>query len=303
MKKNMYDYGFVALLSLLGLYALTNFYSYMDNYEVAILVSSVAGFSYLGIKWARFRYFFIASFVLTFLSIYLYQGDLGQSESKFLLKYILSSQSAIMWMTALFPLSLLIYWFYLFSKKEFYGNFATCMVWIAVVFASAGLLIRWFESYLIDVEVGHIPVSNLYEVFILFCLIASLIYLFYEEKLNTKKLGPFVLIVINAAVGFLLWYTLAKNADVIQPLVPALQSYWMKIHVPANFIGYGAFSVAAMVSVAYLLTENIFWRRHLPAKEILDEMTYRLIAIGFIFFTIATILGAVWAAEAWGGYW
>ena len=279
MKKNMYDYGFVALLSLLGLYALTNFYSYMDNYEVAILVSSVAGFSYLGIKWARFRYFFIASFVLTFLSIYLYQGDLGQSESKFLLKYILSSQSAIMWMTALFPLSLLIYWFYLFSKKEFYGNFATCMVWIAVVFASAGLLIRWFESYLIDVEVGHIPVSNLYEVFILFCLIASLIYLFYEEKLNTKKLGPFVLIVINAAVGFLLWYTLAKNADVIQPLVPALQSYWMKIHVPANFIGYGAFSVAAMVSVAYLLTENIFWRRHLPAKEILDEMTYRLIAI------------------------
>jgi len=77
----------------------------------------------------------------------------------------------------------------------------------------------------------------------------------------------------------------------------------MKIHVPANFIGYGAFAVAAMVSVAYLLTGNGFWNRYLPPKEILDEMTYRLIAIGFIFFTIATILGAVWAAEAWGGYW
>jgi len=303
MKKEMYDYGFALLLTLVGLYALTNFYSYMDQYEVAILVGSVAGFSYMGIQWNRFKYFFIASFILAFLSIFLYQGDLGQSESNFFLKYILSSQSAIMWMTALFPLALLIYWFYLFVKQEFYGSLATFMVWAASIFATAGLLIRWFESYLVDLDVGHIPVSNLYEVFVLFCLIASLIYLFYEEKLQTKKLGPFVLIVINAAVGFLLWYTLAKNADVIQPLVPALQSYWMKIHVPANFIGYGAFAVAAMVSVAYLLTGNGFWNRYLPPKEILDEMTYRLIAIGFIFFTIATILGAVWAAEAWGGYW
>ncbi len=189
MKKNMYDYGFVALLSLLGLYALTNFYSYMDNYEVAILVSSVAGFSYLGIKWARFRYFFIASFVLAFLSIYLYQGDLGQSESKFLLKYILSSQSAIMWMTALFPLSLLIYWFYLFSKKEFYGNFATCMVWIAVVFASAGLLIRWFESYLIDVGRPYSGKQSLRSFHLI--LSDSLINLFIlRRKVKYKKTRP-----------------------------------------------------------------------------------------------------------------
>ena len=65
MKKEMYDYGFALLLTLVGLYALTNFYSYMDQYEVAILVGSVAGFSYMGIQWNRFKYFFL-SFIKRF---------------------------------------------------------------------------------------------------------------------------------------------------------------------------------------------------------------------------------------------
>jgi ABC-type transport system involved in cytochrome c biogenesis permease subunit len=61
-------------------------------------------------------------------------------------------------------------------------------------------------------------------------------------------LGAFVLTVITAAVGFLMWYTVSRDAAEIQPLVPALQSWWMKIHVPANFIGYGTFALAAMVA-------------------------------------------------------
>lgn len=303
MKLNIYNYSFTALLFFLGIIALTNFHNFMDTYEVIILLASVVGFSLFGIKWDKFKSYFIASFILAFLSIYLYNGDLNQSEVNFFLKYFLSSQSSIMWMSALFPLALLIYWFYMFVKQEFYGKFASFLVWVAVTFATTGLLVRWFESYLISIDVGHIPISNLYEVFVLFCLISALIYLYYEEKLETKKLGSFVMIIINVAVGFLLWYTFSKEADQIQPLVPALQSYWMKIHVPANFIGYGAFAVAAMVSVAHLLADNKFWREYIPSKEILDDMTYKLIAIGFIFFTIATILGAVWAAEAWGGYW
>ncbi|MDB2680161.1 c-type cytochrome biogenesis protein CcsB, partial [Methylophilaceae bacterium] len=116
-------------------------------------------------------------------------------------------------------------------------------------------------------------------------------------------LGAFILIIINIAVGFILWYTFSKGADEIQPLVPALQSYWMKIHVPANFIGYGAFAIAAMISIAYLLADKGILKSRLPSLVILDDLTYKAIAIGFIFFTIATILGAVWAAEAWGGYW
>ena len=67
-----------------------------------------------------------------------------------------------------------------------------------------------------------------------------------------------------AAVGFLLWYTVARDAHEIQPLVPALQSWWMKLHVPANFIGYGTFALAAMVAFAYLVkrqaAETRWWK-------------------------------------------
>jgi hypothetical protein len=84
----------------------------------------------------------------------------------------------------------------------------------------------------------------------------------------------------------------------------------MKIHVPANFIGYGSFAFSAMVGVAYLLRDRAERLRpdgrvvrRLPSLEMLDDIMYRYIALGFAFFTLATILGALWAAEAWGGYW
>jgi len=136
-----------------------------------------------------------------------------------------------------------------------------------------------------------------------------LLYLFYERRYQTRMLGGFVLLVISAAVAFLLWYAFDRNAAEIQPLVPALQSYWMKIHVPANFIGYGAFALAAMVATAYLIRARAEGRNPhslalaLPTLDILDDLMYKSIALGFAFFTLATILGALWAAEAWGGYW
>jgi len=187
---------------------------------------------------------------------------------------------------------------------------ASSMTWSAIAMGLTGLMVRWRESYLLSSDIGHIPVSNLYEVFILFCIITSLIYLNYEYRYKTRAMGSFVLLVISAAVAFLLWYTFDRGAHEIQPLVPALKSYWMKIHVPANFIGYGCFSIAAMMGFAYLLQNKLqqhfpgsVLTNHMPSKELLDDVMYKSIALGFSFFTIATILGALWAAEAWGGYW
>ena len=293
------------LCLLLGgaLYALKTFSSYMDIYEKAILLSSVGFFSWLGWNWNHFKKIIILVFALSLFAIQLYLGVLTSNEHVFLLKYLLSSQSAIMWMNVFFVLALVLYWLGLLAKNNLLDDIASSFTSTAVLFGFTGLLVRWYESYLIGLDIGHIPISNLYEVFILFCLITSLLYLFYEEKFNTKKLGAFVLIVINAAVGFILWYTFDRHADGVQPLVPALQSYWMKIHVPANFIGYGAFSIAAMVSIAYLLSAKKILTSYLPKLAVLDDLIYKSIAIGFIFFTVATILGAIWAAEAWGGYW
>ncbi|QDD06408.1 c-type cytochrome biogenesis protein CcsB [Candidatus Methylopumilus planktonicus] len=296
----------ILYLSLLlggALYALKTFSSYMDIYEKAILLSSVGFFSWLGWNWNHFKKIIILVFALSLFAIQLYLGVLTNNEHVFLLKYLLSSQSAIMWMNVFFVLALVLYWLGLLAKNNLLDDIASSFTSTAVLFGFTGLLVRWYESYLIGLDIGHIPISNLYEVFILFCLITSLLYLFYEEKFNTKKLGAFVLIVINAAVGFILWYTFDRHADGVQPLVPALQSYWMKIHVPANFIGYGAFSIAAMVSIAYLLSAKKILASYLPKLAVLDDLIYKSIAIGFIFFTVATILGAIWAAEAWGGYW
>jgi cytochrome c-type biogenesis protein CcsB len=84
----------------------------------------------------------------------------------------------------------------------------------------------------------------------------------------------------------------------------------MKIHVPANFVGYGAFAMAAMLGVAYLIlarqrqrNPNGLLAQRLPDLAMIDDLMYKSIALGFAFFTVATILGALWAAEAWGGYW
>jgi cytochrome c-type biogenesis protein CcsB len=216
---------------------------------------------------------------------------------------MLSSQSAILWMSVMFFLSTLFYWIGLGLRSTMGFAVGSKLCWAGVILGITGMLVRWYESYLIGADVGHIPISNLYEVFILFSLITALFYLYYEQRYNTRQLGAFVLLVISAAVGFLLWYTVTRDAADIQPLVPALQSWWMKIHVPANFIGYGTFALSAMVASAYLLKSSGYLVDRLPSLEVLDDVMYKAISAGFAFFTIATILGALWAAEAWGGYW
>jgi cytochrome c-type biogenesis protein CcsB len=203
----------------------------------------------------------------------------------------------------LFFLSTIFHWGGLLARTDFGSAVGSKLCWAAILMGFTGMMVRWYESYLLGADIGHIPVSNLYEVFVLFCLITALFTVFYEEKYATRQVSAFILLIISAAVGFLLWYMSSRDAQEIQPLVPALQSWWMKIHVPANFIGYGTFALAAMVGVAYLLKSKGVFVDLLPSLEVLDDIMYKAIAVGFAFFTIATILGALWAADAWGGYW
>lgn len=297
------DWLYAFALMAAAAFAFSKYSQFMDIYETAFLFRAGVTFSLLGWFWKSMRYLVAGVAIVSLFSISLYHGDLERASQTFLLKYLIGSQTAIMWMNVLFVLSALTYWFALFKRSVFTAKVATTLVWSAVLMGFVGLMVRWYESYLIAPDVGHIPLSNLYEVFILFCLITSLMYLYYEHRYETKQLGGFVMLVVSAAVGFILWYTFSRHANGIQPLVPALQSYWMKIHVPANFVGYGAFSLAAMVASAYLLSAKGVMTTRLPSLEVLDDLMYKAISVGFAFFTIATILGAVWAAEAWGGYW
>jgi len=348
------DALFLLLLLAGAAYALLRYPHASDGYEKIILIASAPFLAWLGWLWRPLRMLMIGVAAAAMLALLLYQNDLAHAQSAFWLKYLLSSQSAILWMSALFVLATLCYWLGFVSPTCAW--LGTVFSWIAVGAGSTGLLVRWREGHLMGPDIGHIPVSNLYEVFVLFALITALFYLYYERRYATRALGGFVMLVISSAVVFLLWYTLTRDAHQIQPLVPALQSWWMKLHVPANFIGYGTFSLAAMVGFAYLVKQHgdtrswlrllplfvlgvllaaeplIFrsdavsatWMLYfgsssvivatilalrrpiaarLPSFDVLDDIMYRAIAVGFAFFTVATILGALWAADAWGAYW
>ncbi|MDN3922462.1 c-type cytochrome biogenesis protein CcsB [Roseateles violae] len=366
------DWLFAALVVAGGLYAFSRYGASMDGYEKGILACAMPALIALGWFWRPLRLLSVAVGAASLLAISLYSrqtdgfgADLAAADKVFFLKYMLSSQSAILWMCVLFYMSTLFYWGGFFAKQgqsSAAEAIASKLVWGAVFMALTGTMVRWFESHQIGPDIGHIPVSNLYEVFVLFSWLTALMYLYYEARFKTRALGAYVLLVISAAVSFLLWYTVAREAHEIQPLVPALQSWWMKIHVPANFVGYGTFALSAMVAMAYLLktasqraliiglvgmpaalvaailatrfgvadlpAETLAgldgWARkmagllvffviavalrkpltaRLPRLELLDDLMYKAIALGFAFFTIATILGAFWAAEAWGGYW
>lgn len=307
------DIGWAAFIILTSVYSFMTYGALMDVYEIGILIGTAASWIWLGRFWPSMQNFTYWVTGLTLIALWSYNNHgnvFAAKDTAFFLKFLVSSESATMWMSALLVLATATYFFALFNKSDFTAKTATTMVWAAMVFGFVGMMIRWRESYIINFDYGHIPVSSLYEVFILFIVMTGLMYLYYEQKYKTRALGGYVMLVISAAVAFLLWYHFDRGAHEIQPLVPALKSYWMKIHVPANFVGYGSFAIAAMVGVAYLLTERSLkknpdseFAKRMPSLEMMDDLQYKVIALGFAFFTIATVLGAMWAAEAWGGYW
>ncbi|KLT73903.1 cytochrome C biogenesis protein [Neisseria arctica] len=308
---NVLDWLFAALIVLAVVFAQTHIGHHMDGYEVAILWFSAVSAVFLGWFFKPLRWFIPLSLILAYSAVQLYGGTIANTD-RFLLKYFLSSQSAIMWQCAF----VFFAWFcyiagaLLARRSHTETNtllgMASVFAWVSALAGFTGMLVRWHESYLLRPDAGHIPVSTLYEVFILFMVITALMYLYYEKKFAIQKLGGFVFAFMAVLVSFVLWYSVSREAHAIQPLIPALQSWWMKIHVPANFIGYGAFCISAMLGVAELAVlraEAKGRKSWLPASQVIEEVMYKAIAVGFLFFTIATILGALWAADAWGRYW
>lgn len=300
---SLWDGAYALLILLAAGYSFRLYHQDMDVYEQGILAGSALGLIALGWFWQSWRWFFPLAGGAALLGIADYQHDLARGQTAFWLKFALASQSAIMWMCTLFFLATAVYWLGVARRSDLLLRMGRGLTWAAAAMGLAGLFVRWYESYLIAPDVGHIPVSNLYEVMVLFCLITALMHLYYEARFAARQAGALVLPVICATVGFILWYSLDRQAHEIQPLIPALQSWWMKIHVPANFVGYGSFALAAMLGVGELLVLKGWLKDRLPSAEVLDEMMYKAISVGFLFFTIATILGAMWAADAWGGYW
>jgi cytochrome c-type biogenesis protein CcsB len=153
---------------------------------------------------------------------------------------------------------------------------------------------------------GYIPLSNMYESLIFFSWTINFIYLILEWRYQQKIIGVFVTAFAFLAIALT---SIVPGIEVkITPLVPALQSNWLTIHVTTCFFGYAAFAVSFGISILYLIRDRKEEQketssRWLPSSEILDEVNYKSIIIGFPMLTLGIITGAAWANYAWGSYW
>jgi cytochrome c-type biogenesis protein CcsB len=154
---------------------------------------------------------------------------------------------------------------------------------------------------------GRSPVSNFYEAMLWLIAFAMIVVMVidktYKPPYFAAVSAPFLLILLGVTFLF------PASWKTVTPLVPALRSYWLKIHVTVIVSSYGAFAVSFVTSVLYLVFR---YKALKPGADegarkkllaMFDEVTYRTILLGVPLLGIGTILGGIWANEAWGTYW
>ncbi|MBI5756719.1 MAG: c-type cytochrome biogenesis protein CcsB [Nitrospirae bacterium] len=193
------------------------------------------------------------------------------------------------------------YIFYLSIRKEIVGHLAFALTVIGWLGNTAALAARTMET-------GRAPYANLYETMILLSWLIVMCYLVIEIKyLRLRVLGAIIVSIAFLAIGAAAM--LPYRYQVAEPLIPALQSNWLILHVITTFVGYAGFAVAFGLGILYLFKERAERKKgfsffdRFPSAELLDDLGYRFIALGFPFVTLGIILGAIWANYAWGGYW
>ena len=199
-------------------------------------------------------------------------------------------------------LSFLGYLIFTVTQNRKSGMVSSLLLVTGLIIHSAGLVRRWQETHLTGY--GYIPLSNMYESLVFFSWTIVLIYLILEFKYRQKVIG--ICITPLAFLTIALTSIIPTINPKITPLMPALQSNWLTIHVTTCFFGYAAFAVSFGISILYLILEKRGSDRErtwLPSLQILDEINYKSIVIGFPMLTLGIITGAAWANYAWGSYW
>jgi cytochrome c-type biogenesis protein CcsB len=181
---------------------------------------------------------------------------------------------------------------------------AASLSWLGILAHVVAVTTRGFA-------VHRAPWGDMYEFITALTCVAALFFGYILIKYRAWALGVFVMGAIVIALGLAetLIYTPAG------PLVPALQSYWLSIHVTAMTLSSGIFFVAAVLGIMYLVTERYRKRvaagkaepnpllDRIPSASQLDKLTYRAVVFGFPIWTFGVMAGAIWADQAWGRYW
>jgi cytochrome c-type biogenesis protein CcsB len=181
--------------------------------------------------------------------------------------------------------------------------------WLALSLAVPGAAIHLLAIVARGFADGHYPLANMYEYSSMLALVAVAVYLLIAARYQVAWLaGGLVLFVAIALMG--IGYGLYQSPE---PLVPALQSYWLKIHVTSMMASSGVLVSSFVFASLYLAKDRSLnsksWLHgsalaaRLPSLETLDRLTFRAILLGFPICTFGTMAGAIWGEHAWGRWW
>ena len=187
----------------------------------------------------------------------------------------------------------LLHLVYFATRKETVLSVVRPILYAVFALHTLGLAARWIESYRLGI--GHAPLSNFYESLIFFAWCIALILIVMKKRL---RLSVISMLATFAALLFMGYASLSPSVDrQIQPLIPALQSNWLHVHVFTCFIAYASFAISFLAALLYLIgTKGI------PGER-LEEVNYQAVVVGFPMLTAGILTGAVWAHYAWGSYW
>ena len=214
--------------------------------------------------------------------------------------------------------AMISYWLCLsFPKKEKLLIFAKALVLTSNVLFALTLFLRWIRE-------GYFPLSNLYESLIFLSWGISTFQLIMELKIKSRLIGSISTPLAFSISGFST-LTLPLEMQKALPLVPSLQSNWLMMHVSMMMISYAALIIGSLLSILYLAFNGLETINKVPnilellkinietnikrkyeqstLLQTIDQLSYRVIGLGFPFLTIGIISGAIWANEAWGTFW
>lgn len=173
---------------------------------------------------------------------------------------------------------------------------------IGFIVTAVGTLVLAIGVVMRGIAAGRVPWANMYEFSISSALLILLVYLTSLKIKDVRFIATFVtgfvLVTLFAAVS--LFYVEVKT------LMPALQSYWLVIHVVVAILATSFFAIAAGLHIAYLVKSSKVAKRLMelfPALEQLERLAYRFNVVGFVLWSFTLIAGAIWAERAWHRYW
>jgi cytochrome c-type biogenesis protein CcsB len=186
-----------------------------------------------------------------------------------------------------------------YAKADRAARIATALMVLAFILLLVAVIARGLSN-------GHVPWGNMYEFSITGALTFTGAYLAALRKYDLRWLGLFISLAALLTLGTAITLLYRDSA----PLVPALKSTWLIIHVVAAIISGGVFLLSNVIAGAYLYLDarergagRPAWATRLPSLEVLDQLSYRLVAFVFPLWTFSVIAGAIWAESAWGRYW